>query len=55
MEQLENLSAKEVGREGLFGSMAFSHDLVHQIGGEDDTNRNTTRRILLLLESKVIG
>lgn len=35
--------------------MAFSHDLVHQIGGEDDTNRNTTRRILLLLESASIG
>src|SRR2546421_555271 len=35
--------------------MAFSHELVHQIGGEDDTNRNTTRRILLLLESDTIG
>lgn len=35
--------------------MAFSHDLIHQIGGEDDTNRNTTRRILLLLESSAIG
>jgi hypothetical protein len=44
-----------VGQEGLFGSMAFSHDLVHQIGGEDDTNKNATRRILLLLESKVVG
>jgi predicted nucleotidyltransferase len=54
-EKVRALSAKEVGREGLFGSMAFSHDLVHQIGGEDDTNRNATRRILLLLESRVIG
>jgi hypothetical protein len=35
--------------------MVFSHDLVHQIGGEDDTNRNTTRRLLLLLESRVVG
>lgn len=35
--------------------MVFSHDLVHQIGGEDDTNRNTTRRLLLLLESSVVG
>lgn len=42
---------KAPGREGTFGSMAFGHDLVHQIGGEDDTNSNTTRRILLLLES----
>lgn len=35
--------------------MAFSHRLVHLIGGEDDTNRNTTQRILMLLESAVIG
>lgn len=43
------------GREGTFGSLTFSHDLIHLIGGEDDTNRNTTRRILLLLESFPIG
>lgn len=49
------LSAKPVGQEGTFGEMVFSHDLVHQIGGEDDTNRNTTRRLLLLLESYVVG
>jgi predicted nucleotidyltransferase len=54
-DAVERLSKKEVGREGLFGSMAFSHELVHRIGGEDDTNKNATRRILLLLESKVIG
>lgn len=35
--------------------MVFSHDLIHQIGGEDDTNRNTTRRLLLLLESAPVG
>jgi hypothetical protein len=35
--------------------MTFSHDVIHQIGGEDDTNSNTTRRILLLLESRSIG
>lgn len=46
---------KPPGREGTFGNMAFSHEIIHQIGGEDDTNRNTTRRILLLLESDVIG
>ena len=49
------MSAKPVGQEGTFGAMVFSHDLVHQIGGEDDTNRNTTRRLLLLLESQVVG
>ncbi len=48
-------AAKPLGREGTFGAMAFSHDLIHQIGGEDDTNRNTTRRILLLLESAPVG
>ncbi len=35
--------------------MAFSHEIVHLIGGQEDTNRNTTRRILLLLESLPIG
>lgn len=48
-------AAKTPGREGTFGQLAFSHELVHQIGGEDDTNRNTTRRLLLLLESAVVG
>lgn len=43
------------GRTGIFGNMAFSHDIVHQIGGQYDTNKNTTQRILLLLESTVIG
>jgi predicted nucleotidyltransferase len=37
------IAKKSVGQEGTFGTMVFSHDLVHQIGGEDDTNRNTTR------------
>jgi predicted nucleotidyltransferase len=53
--KVKELASKTVGREGLFGTIAFSHELVHQIGGEDDTNRNTTRCILLLLESKVVG
>src|SRR5215813_2951501 len=35
--------------------MAFSHDIIHQIGGQNDTNKNTTQRILLLLESRAIG
>lgn len=47
--------SKSPGREGVFGNLAFSHDIVHCIGGEDDTNANTTRRILLLLESTAIG
>lgn len=54
-EAVSRAAAKPPGREGTFGTMAFSHDLIHQIGGEDDTNRNTTRRILLLLESSAVG
>src|SRR5262249_14357474 len=43
------------GPTGIFGNMAFSHDIVHQIGGQSDTNKNTTQRILLLLESAAVG
>jgi predicted nucleotidyltransferase len=43
------------GPTGTFGNLAFSHELIHQIGGQHDTNRNTTQRILLLLESSAIG
>jgi predicted nucleotidyltransferase len=54
-DKLEQSGHKPPGREAVFGSLAFSHELIHQIGGQDDTNANTTRRILLLLESAVIG
>jgi predicted nucleotidyltransferase len=53
--RLNEIRAKAPGREGTFGSLAFSHEILHWIGGEDDSNANTTRRILLLLESKPIG
>lgn len=43
------------GPTQTFGKLVFSHALLHEIGGADDTNRNTTQRILLLLESKPIG
>lgn len=52
---VENFAAKPTGAEGTFSAMVFSHDLIHEIGGEDDTNRNTTRRLLLLLESAAVG
>jgi predicted nucleotidyltransferase len=42
------------GNEGIFGKMAFSHDIVHHIGGQADSNRNTTQRILLLLEAAAL-
>jgi predicted nucleotidyltransferase len=50
-----SMASKPVGAEGTFGKMVFSHDLIHDIGGEDDTNRNTTRRLLLLLETAAVG
>ncbi len=53
-ESIEKVQ-KSPGREGVFGVMAFSHDLIQYVGGEEDTNANLTRRILLLLESKPIG
>lgn len=43
------------GPSGLFGDITFSQDLVHHIGGQEDTNFNLSRRILLLLESLPIG
>lgn len=50
-KQLADANLKQPGVSGVFGTLTFSHDLIHLIGGEDDTNRNTTRRMLLLLES----
>ncbi len=52
---LDRLERKQPGREGIFGTIVSSHNLVHNIGGQDDTNANTTLRILLLLESLAIG
>ncbi len=46
---------QEPGPSGVFGNVAFSHPVLHQIGGQDDTNKLTTQRILLLLESRAIG
>lgn len=52
IKRLVEKDNKPPGPTALFGTMAFSHELVHLIGGEADSNRNTTRRILLLLESR---
>jgi predicted nucleotidyltransferase len=54
-KRIEEAREKPPGREGTFGGPALSGDLIHRIGGSDDTNRNTTQRILLLLESASIG
>jgi hypothetical protein len=40
------------GSSGAFGNMVFSHELVHRIGGGEDSNVNLTRRMLLFLESR---
>ncbi len=53
-DRLAALDIPKPGRGGVFGKMAFSHDIIHRIGGQDDTNQNTTQRILLLLESRAI-
>jgi hypothetical protein len=46
---------QEPGPTGVFGNVAFSHPILHQIGGQEDTNKLTTQRILLLLESRAVG
>ncbi len=48
---LQKAGFPPVGATGTFGSMASSFDLIHYIGGIEDSNQNMTRRILLLLES----
>jgi hypothetical protein len=53
--RLDTIKASEPGPEGTFGDLAFSHQILQWIGGEEDSNANTTRRILLLLESKALG
>lgn len=54
-DRLAELALPQPTAGGPFGNLTFSHDLIHRIGGDDDTNRNTTQRLLLLLESKPIG
>lgn len=54
-ERIGKLEGKPPGPEGIFGNLSSSHDLIHYIGGQGDTNANTTKRILLLLESTSVG
>jgi predicted nucleotidyltransferase len=51
MTRFNNIPLQAPGAEGIFGSMAFSHDIIHHIGGQADSNKNTTQRVLLLLEA----
>ncbi len=54
-ELLKETGFTPPGPTGIFGNLAFSHNIIHQIGGPDDSNRNTTQRMLLLLESRPIN
>ena len=50
--RLEEEGFPRPGTSGIFGSMTFGHDLIQKIGGREDTNENTTRRVLLIQESQ---
>ncbi|WP_192363404.1 nucleotidyltransferase domain-containing protein [Mesorhizobium mediterraneum] len=53
-QKLKEADFKIPGPTEVFGGLVFSHDLVHAIGGDEDTNKNMTRRLLLLLESTAV-
>lgn len=52
--RLGDADFKVPGPTEVFGGLVFSHELIHAIGGDEDTNKNMTRRLLLLLESAPI-
>jgi hypothetical protein len=54
-ELLSNAGHQAPGPTGTFGNLASSHELIHHVGGTEDTNANLTRRILLILESDRIA
>eukprot|EP01038_Epipyxis_sp_PR26KG_P012451 gene12451-16699_t len=51
---LSNAGFKVPGPTEVFGGLVFSHELIHAIGGDEDTNKNMTRRLLLVLESAAV-
>jgi hypothetical protein len=53
--KLDEAGFKVPGPTETFGGLVFSHDLIHAIGGDEDTNKNMTRRLLLLLESAPVA
>jgi predicted nucleotidyltransferase len=54
-KELQANKLQPPGPTATFGSVTFSHELVHNIGGQSDSNKNTTQRILLILESVALG
>lgn len=55
IKEADGKGLRAPGSSGTFGNLCFSHDLVHRIGGTEDSNLNLTRRILMLLESRPIS
>jgi hypothetical protein len=53
--RLKDSGFKIPGPTEVFGGLVFSHELIHAIVGDEDTNKNMTRRLLLLLESAAVG
>ncbi len=49
LREIEGIKAPNPA--GAFGALVFSHEIIHCIGGSQDTNANLTRRMLLLIES----
>lgn len=43
------------GQQAIFGEVAFADELAGRIGLDEDTNRNLTRRMLLMLESVAVA
>lgn len=52
--KIRDTGLHDPGPSGMFGQTSFSNDLIYCIGGEEDTNHNLSRRLLLLLESERI-
>lgn len=51
IDEVTTVLDQEPGAQGLFGKPVASDRLIGQIGLEEDTNNNLSRRMLLLLES----
>ncbi len=54
-QEINGRTAKPVGPDGIFNVPVFSHEILHAIGGEKDTRYNMIRRLVLFLESEVVG
>lgn len=55
VDEVGALLGRAPGAQGIFGEVAFAAELAGRIGLDEDTNRNLTRRMLLLLESVAVA